>query len=58
VAPLSERYTLQQLCELAAEKDADFGPQGFADALAAAVVTRTPPLPNSAQDRRLSPPSP
>jgi hypothetical protein len=38
VAALSERYTLQQLCELAAEKDAGFDRRVLADALAAAAA--------------------
>jgi hypothetical protein len=38
VAALSERYTLEQLCELAAEKDPGFDRSVFADALAAAAA--------------------
>jgi hypothetical protein len=38
VAALSERYTLHQLCELAAEKDAGFDRRVLADALAAAAA--------------------
>ena len=38
VAALSERYTLEELCELAAEKDAGFDRRVFADALAAAAA--------------------
>jgi hypothetical protein len=38
VAALSERYTLQQPCELAAEKDAGFDRRVLADALAAAAA--------------------
>ena len=38
VAALSERYTLQQLCELDAEKDAGFDRRVLADALAAAAA--------------------
>ena len=38
VAALSERYTLEQLCELAAEKDPGFDRSVFADALVAAAA--------------------
>lgn len=38
VAALSGRYTLEQLCELAAEKDPGFDRRVFADALAAAAA--------------------
>jgi hypothetical protein len=38
VAALLGRYTLEQLCELAAEKDAGFDRRVFADALAAAAA--------------------
>ena len=38
VAALSERYTLEQLCGLAAEKDPGFDRSVFADALAAAAA--------------------
>jgi hypothetical protein len=38
VAALSDRYTLEQLCELAAKKDAGFDRRVFADALAAAMA--------------------
>ena len=38
VAALLGRYTLEQLCELAAEKDACFDRRVFADALAAAAA--------------------
>jgi hypothetical protein len=37
VAALLGRYTLEQLCELAAEKDAGFDRRVFADAFAAAA---------------------
>jgi hypothetical protein len=38
VAALLGRYTLEQLCELAAEKDVGFDRRVFADALAAAAA--------------------
>jgi hypothetical protein len=38
VAALSGRYALEQLCELAAEKDPGFDRRVFADALAAAAA--------------------
>ena len=57
VAALSERYTLEQLCELAAEKDAGFDRRVLADAWPPPRLTRTPPLPNSAWSRRPLPPS-
>ena len=38
MAALPERYTLDRLCELAAEKDAGFDRGVFADALAAAAA--------------------
>ena len=38
VAALSERYTLERLCELAAEKDPGFDRRVFADALSAAAT--------------------
>ena len=38
VAPLSKRYTLDQLCELAAEKDPGFDRRVLADALTAAAA--------------------
>lgn len=38
VAALSERYPLERLCELAAEKDAGFDRRVFADALSAAAA--------------------
>jgi Nucleotidyl transferase AbiEii toxin, Type IV TA system len=38
VAALSDRYALDRLCELAAEKDAGFDRQVFADALSAAAA--------------------
>jgi hypothetical protein len=38
VAALSERYPLEQLCKLAAEKDAGFDRRVFADALSAAAA--------------------
>jgi hypothetical protein len=38
VAALSERYQLERLCELAAEKDAGFDRRVFADALSAAAA--------------------
>jgi Nucleotidyl transferase AbiEii toxin, Type IV TA system len=38
VAALSERYPLERLCELAAEKDAGFDRRIFADALSAAAA--------------------
>jgi hypothetical protein len=55
VAALSERYTLEQLCELAAEKDPGFDRSVFADALAAAAAHSDTALPNSAWSPRLSP---
>ena len=55
VAALSGRYTLEQLCELAAEKTpgstAEFSPTRWPPPR----LTLTPPLPNSAYGRRLSP---
>jgi hypothetical protein len=57
VAALSERYTLQQLCERAAEKDPGFDHRVLADALAAAAAHSTLPSPSSAWRRTASPPS-
>jgi hypothetical protein len=44
VAALLGRYTLEQLCELAAEKDAGFDRRVFADALAAAAAHSDAPF--------------
>jgi hypothetical protein len=56
VAALSERYPLERLCELAAEKDPGLDRRVLADALSAGAAHADAPLPNSAWVRRLSPP--
>ena len=56
VAALSERYPLEHLCKLAAEKDAGFDRQVSPTRCPPQQLTRMLPLPNSASVRRLSPP--
>jgi hypothetical protein len=55
VAALPQRYMLEQLCELAAEKDQVSTAVLLADALAATAAHSDRALPNSAWSRRLSP---
>jgi hypothetical protein len=57
VAALSARYPLEWLCELTAEKDAGFDRRVSPTRCPPPRPALTPPLPNSAQSRRLSPPS-
>jgi hypothetical protein len=56
VAALLGRYTLEQLCELATEKDAGFDRRVFADALAAAAAHSDAAFANSAWGGQLWPP--
>jgi hypothetical protein len=50
VAALSEQYTLEQLCELAAEKDAGFDRRVWPTRWPLRRLTQTLPLPNSLGD--------
>jgi hypothetical protein len=54
VAALSERYPLERLCALAAEKDAGFDRRVSPMRWPPPQLTRTPPLSNSACGRGLS----
>ena len=56
VAALLGRYTLEQLCELAAEKDAGFDRRVFADALAAAAAHSDAAFAELGLGRQLWPP--
>ena len=57
VVALSERYTLEQLCELAPEKDAGFDRRVLADALAAAAARSDAASRTRSAERHRQPPS-